>query len=385
MGDANKIIFPFPLPLIQIPIIMRFLLRLLFAIILSSSMFAFSQIPNNYYNGTNNKTGYELKSALHLIIASDYTAQSYASLWNHFLVTDAKSNGKVWDIYSDLPAGLSPYEYTFITDQCGNYNQEAICYNREHSFPQSWFGGAAPMNTDLFHIYPTDGFVNGMRDNFPYGEVLEPNKTSLNGSKLGPNATIGYSGVVFEPIDEYKGDLARTYFYMATRYENVIVNWENLSTQGTVVLNGTANQVFEQWFLNLLFKWHHQDLVSQKEIDRNNAIYHIQKNRNPFIDYPNMADCIWLNQCDDQSSSGKLESYSDVVFLQNKANKGAKAIWHDLNQATVHVYDLTGRLVLAIPSQFSGEEINLKALKDGIYIIEIIFINRPKCFYKVIF
>ncbi len=180
-----------------------------------------AQPPSGYYDNATGKTGATLKTALYNIIKG-HTEVSYTpGVWNAFYTTDKKVNDKVWDMYSDIPGGTPPYEYTLGTNQCGNYSGENSCYNREHSFPKSWFGDVAPMNVDIFHLYPTDGYVNGKRSNYPYGTVSSPTWTSLNGSKLGPCSAPGYSGTVFEPIDEYKGDFARTYFYMVTRYENV--------------------------------------------------------------------------------------------------------------------------------------------------------------------
>lgn len=162
-------------------------------------------------------------------------------------------------MYSDIPGGTPPYEYTFVDDQCGNYSGEGSCYNREHSFPKSWFNDASPMVTDLFHIVPTDGYVNGQRSNYPFGQTNNPSWTSLNGSKKGSNSTTGYSGTIFEPIDEYKGDFARIYFYMATRYENIIPNWENNSSSADAALDGSSFQVYEDWLLDVLLSWHQED------------------------------------------------------------------------------------------------------------------------------
>jgi len=251
-----------------------------------------AQIPEGYYDDANGLSGESLKTALYTII-DDHDSQTYNQLWQHFISTDKKPNGKVWDMYSDVPGGTPPYEYTFVEDQCGNYSGEGSCYNREHSFPKSWFNDAAPMVTDLFHIVPTDGYVNGQRSNWPFGETNNPSWTSLNGCKKGPNSTAGYSGTIFEPIDEYKGDFARIYFYMATRYENIIPAWENNSSNADAVLDGTSYPVFEEWCLNLLIQWHQEDAVSQKEIDRNNAIYDIQNNRNPYVDHPEYVSMVW--------------------------------------------------------------------------------------------
>ncbi len=252
-----------------------------------------AQIPDGYYSSTEGKTGAELKTALYDII-KNHTVISYNDLWAAFQYTDKKSNGKVWDMYSDKPGQTPPYEYTFVTNQCGTYNSEGDCYNREHSFPKSWFNDASPMYSDLFHLYPTDGYVNNRRSNYIFAEVSTVSWTSLNGSKLGTSTASGSTLTVFEPIDEYKGDFARTYFYMATRYENLIPTWATYNTEAKAILDGTSYPAYKQWYINLLLKWHQQDPVSQKEIDRNNVIYtNYQHNRNPFIDHPEYAQLIW--------------------------------------------------------------------------------------------
>ncbi len=262
----------------------KYLIAILMAV---QSFYLYGQIPQGYYDDAQNKTGVELKIALYNII-DDHTSISYSDLWDAFYDSDRKPNGKVWDMYSDVPGGTPPYQYTFFSDQCGTYNSEGDCYNREHSFPKSWFNDASPMYSDMFHLVPTDGYVNGRRSNYPYGEVGNVTWTSQNGSKLGSSNFPGYSGTVFEPIDEYKGDFARGYFYMATRYHNVIANWDS------EMLNGTSFPAFTTWAKNLLLQWHEQDPVSAKEIDRNNVIYaSYQHNRNPFIDHPEYANLIW--------------------------------------------------------------------------------------------
>lgn len=253
-----------------------------------------------YYASANGLTGYALKSELHNII-DGHNARGYSALWTFY---DANSrdvyfenDGTILDIYSENPSGSDPYSYTSTSDQCGSYSGEGSCYNREHSFPRSWFGGSRePMNSDVNHIFASDGYVNGRRSSYPYGEVGSASYTSQNGSKLGSAANgLGYSGTVFEPVDEFKGDLARAYFYMATRYEDVIAGWETNSTHSDAVLNGSSNQVFETWFLNMLLNWHTNDPVSQMEIDRNDAAHSYQGNRNPFIDHPELVNAIWGN------------------------------------------------------------------------------------------
>ncbi|UTM60286.1 endonuclease [Photobacterium sp. CCB-ST2H9] len=253
---------------------------------------------SSYYQTAAGLTGYSLKTALYQIIRN-HSAQSYSDLWSFYTAYDLdktyEKDGTILDIYSENPSGADAYHFVPGNHQCGTYRGEGECYNREHAFPRSWFGGAiAPMNTDVHHIFPTDGYVNSKRSSYPYGEVGNATFTSANGSKLGVAASgLGYSGTVFEPVDAFKGDVARAYFYMATRYQNVISGWETDSSYGDAVLDGSSDQVFEGWFLALLLKWHQEDPVSQEERDRNESAYLFQGNRNPFVDYPAFVTEIW--------------------------------------------------------------------------------------------
>jgi endonuclease I len=239
-------------------------------------------IPAGYYDSAEGLFGSDLKTALHNII-KNHTVYNYDYAWTAYATTDVKPNGKLWDIYSDVPGGPQFYEYTVGVDAGGIGGQEGEGYTREHSWPKSWFGGeVSPMYSDLFHLYPTDAHVNGNRGNYPYGEVAAPVWTSLNGSKRGSCSYPGYSGIVFEPIDEYKGDIARTYFYMSTRYYTEDAGWP-----GGPMTDGAE---IEPWAVSMLLEWNALDPVSQKEVDRNGAIYDLQHNRNPFIDRPEFAD-----------------------------------------------------------------------------------------------
>ena len=249
-----------------------------------------------YYKAADGKKGAALKTALCGIIYNR-TEESYDDLWNDFKKTDKRSDGKVWDMYS----GIS--NFVFDTDKdTGTAGSEGKYYNREHSFPRSWFGGAVtPMNTDLFHLYPTDKVVNGKRANWPFGETDGANYGSDKGyiseggfSKLGANTYADYSGMVFEPNDLYKGDLARTYFYMVTCYEEKLSDWYKIGEKGaTATIDGSTYPGFQVWQLNMLMNWAANDQVSEKEYNRNIAVCGIQKNRNPFIDYQGLEQYIW--------------------------------------------------------------------------------------------
>lgn len=247
----------------------------------------FAQGPNNtgtYYKAATGKKGQALKTALFQIITT-HDDIGYNGLYKCYEQTDRRADGKVWDIYSCTT------NYSF-SDNDGNYHREGDMYNREHTIPQSWFKEASPMKADIVHVIPTDGYVNNRRSNYPFGETNSPTYTSNNGfSKVGPSCTEGYSGTVFEPNDEYKGDIARIYFYMATCYEDRIGSWTNGT--GNTVIAGDKYPAYKPWVIKMLLRWAKEDPVSQKEIDRNNAVYKCQKNRNPYVDYPGLEQYVW--------------------------------------------------------------------------------------------
>ena len=255
---------------------------------------AFAQIPTGYYDGTSGLTGATLKTKLSQIITNGHQAGSYNGLWTAYQTTDRdyfyENDGTILDIYSENPAGTDPYSYTVGTNQCGSsgYNSESDCYNREHIVPQSLFNEASPMVSDIHFIRATDGWVNNKRSNYPFGKVASASFTSLNQSKLGTSASPGYSGTVFEPIDAFKGDVARMIFYFVTRYENQLGGF----TSGDM-LGGSPFPGLQAWELNQLLAWSIADPVSPVEIARNNASYTYQGNRNPFIDHQEYVTQIW--------------------------------------------------------------------------------------------
>ncbi|WP_304197518.1 endonuclease [Flavobacterium alvei] len=264
------------------------------------SLISYAQIPAGYYN-TATGTGYTLKTQLYNIIKG-HTDNGYAGLYTTYQTSDRdyyyENDGTILDMYSENPTGIDPYTYSAGTTQrCGNYSSEGDCYNREHIIPQSIFNSSSPMVSDAHFITPTDGKVNGMRSNYPHGTVASASWTSKNGSKLGSSGVSGYSGTVFEPIDEFKGDIARMYFYFATRYENTV------SGYGYDMFNSTSDQVFTSEFLSILLTWNALDPVSPREIARNNAIYAQQNNRNPYIDHPEYVQKVWNPTADTQAPS----------------------------------------------------------------------------------
>jgi len=262
--------------------------------LLTTALTVLAQGANNsgtYYKAADGKTGAALKTALSDCIYNR-KERSYGDLWDDFRTTDARADGKVWDMYSNIT------NFTFGTDQDrgSGGGKEGEYYNREHSFPNSWFGGKVqPMYTDLHHMYPTDKLVNNRRGNNPFGEVGTPSWQSAGGfSKLGPaKSGLGYSGTVFEPADEYKGDFARTYFYMVTCYDFKIADWYDNYADCRPMLDGKAYPGLSDWAVKMLLRWSEQDPVSEKELNRNEAVWKIQQNRNPFIDYPGLEQYVW--------------------------------------------------------------------------------------------
>ncbi|MEJ6474954.1 endonuclease [Pseudoalteromonas piscicida] len=252
---------------------------------------------DGYYASTVGLSGYALKTELHRIIRN-HQSQGYSAIW-HFIDQNERdryfeNDNSILDRYSEKPTTGDSVNYVSTGSQCGSYSGEGDCYNREHSFPKSWFGGKVePMNSDIHHIFASDGYVNAKRSNFPFGEVGSASYTSSNGSRVGSASGIQYNGTVFEPIDNFKGDFARAYFYMATRYQDVIANWQNNTSYSNDVLNGTQNQVFESWVVTMLKRWHNEDPVDALEQARNQAAYEFQGNRNPFVDHPEFVESIW--------------------------------------------------------------------------------------------
>lgn len=264
----------------------------LIVVISSTYQFAFASPKAVFYAGLENESGFALKTKLNQKLRSTHRDNGYGALISVYFKSDIdttyENDGSIMDIYSEDPTSYDPYNFRTKKNVCGSYRQESDCFNREHLFPQSSFDKQRPMRTDFFHIFPTDGYVNGHRSNYAFGEISNPTWVSRNGSKLGKNTVGKYRGTVFEPIDEFKGDIARALLYFATRYEHRIKTFHH------VMLNGTKDQVYADWFLSLLLKWHKQDPVSAHEIHRNEIGFQFQGNRNPFIDHPEWVEKIWL-------------------------------------------------------------------------------------------
>lgn len=249
------------------------------ALLCIGSESALSQIPTGYYVAADGLSKAELKTALHQIV-SKAQMLGYGSgsgkTWAGFFETDQLENGVVFDRYSNTIRYFDGFKAV-----------EGM--NIEHSFPKSWWKGYENnAYRDLFHLYPSDGQTNTIKGNLPLGEIYQ-NASFDNGvSKIGPNGFSNvYTGSCFEPADEYKGDFARSYFYIVTAYENFKDWWTS------PMLDNNTWPVFNKWSTELLLKWHREDPVSPIEQNRQEKVYQIQGNRNPYIDYPELVEYIW--------------------------------------------------------------------------------------------
>lgn len=276
--------------------------KLLFSIVFLPS-FLFSQAPAGYYDATNGLTGYTLKSKLNEIISKNYNWH-YNDLRDLYFQTDldhfydhgAENTTIIVDVYSEKPREVDAFEYT-RSNLIGTASAEGQGWNREHVMPQSTFAGSYPMYSDLFSVIPADAYINQLRSNYPYAKVdASPNNIFSNTSKRGKSATPGYTNLVYEPIDEFKGDIARILLYFAVRYEGKLGSFAYSAS--TNPLDGSEERAYEKWYITMLKEWNALDPVSDRERARNEAVYAIQKNRNPFVDNENYVNLIW-NQTED--------------------------------------------------------------------------------------
>lgn len=269
-------------------------------------------IPTGYYSTVDGQSGANILVKLHAKI-DNHTVISYSALEDYYEQTDFTGD-TVWDMYSTC----------HFTMAQANHTQQAVCdgWNKEHSIPQSWFNEGSPMKSDLFHVYPTDARVNNFRGNDPYGEVngaagtgISKNTGNHARGKKGANTFAGYTGSCYEPDDEFKGDFARTYFYMCARYRDRALN----SSNGSVVFTATPTDL-TAYAKALFLKWHREDPVSRKEIDRNQAVYGIQNNRNPFIDYPYLVEYIWGERAGQAVDMSQMVASCDPLFVPGVSN-----------------------------------------------------------------
>lgn len=236
------------------------------------------EVKEGYYDSLSGLNGVSLRKAVKNVVRN-HTRISYgASTWEAFKTTDTHFvDGRLcwWDMYSNENVLVS-----------GGHDG----LNIEHSVAKSWWGGGTnDAYCDLFNLNPSNISANSAKSNYPLGEISNitwQNGVTFVGSPVSGQG--GGNGKVYEPADQYKGDFARGFMYMFTVYDDI--SWA--SSCAWMFTPGTTD-LFKQWAIELLLKWHRQDPVSDKEINRNEAVYKVQGNRNPFIDSPELAEYIW--------------------------------------------------------------------------------------------
>lgn len=334
-------------------------------------------IPQGYYTTLNGKSSAALKTELHNILMADTSRYySYGSganhTWNGFYYTDRDTiNNFVIDMYSPT---LRYFASNYIAINFPAFGQEL---HIEHSLPKSWWGSHEwAAYKDLNHLFPADGSTNLSKNDNPLG-IVSGTPTKNNGvSKIGPANYPDYSGNVFEPADQYKGDFARAYFYMATAYEHYKNLW--VTSKPENIMQNNTYPVFKTWAIDLLLQWHRQDPVSPKELTRNEKVYSIQGNRNPFIDYPELAEYIWGNKVGTPwnfttSIQGSQSKKFDFKF--NSDNSCFTVISQTNVPFAYAIYTLNGQKVVQDKS-FANFKIQIPILKQGIYLIEINSLNN---------
>lgn len=249
------------------------------------------EMPVGYYDAIDGKQDSVLKSTLGQIIRP-HTAIPYGSgadkTWGVFYYSDQDEEGYCMDMYCDKWKKFT--SVGAVVSGC----------NIEHSFAKSWWGGSKnDAYKDCYHLNPSNTTANSSRSNYPLGVPTKDLKDqSVTGSlKVGRATYEGETFWVFEPKDEYKGDFARAYFYMATCYGDELT-WrlDNKDVGSKYAMRNDSYLEFRDWEIEVLITWHRQDPVSEKETKRMDAVSDFQHNRNPFIDYPDLAEYIWGNK-----------------------------------------------------------------------------------------
>lgn len=276
--------------------------RLLTVVILGAiaNINALAQIPAGYYDGLKGKKGAELKTAVHNIIKNakvlDYGPGKGATWWG-FYTTD-NDNGYVIDRYSNKKVKF------------GAQGQVPGGMNIEHSFPKSWWGGTKTQAyKDLFNLMPSDSKANSSKSNYGMGVVTQTSGKGYYDNGCIKVGTGAQNKKYWQPSDEWRGDFSRAYMYMATAYQDY--KWSG--EQALISLEQGDYPTLKEWASKLYIKWGKLDPVSQLEVKRNNAVYKIQGNRNPFIDFPNLPDYIWgdsVNYAFDPAKTVTSESYT---------------------------------------------------------------------------
>jgi len=329
-----------------------------------------------YYNSLDGKQSATLKTELHNIICEDTThyliyGPGINHTWQGFYSTDRDENTNlVVDMYSSV-LRYFPVDYIVL-----GYKGFGTAIHIEHSVPKSWWG--CDINhpdcaaEDLNHLYPSDGSTNSSKNDNPLG-VVSGIPTKDNGvSKIGPAVYSGYVGNVFEPANEFKGDFARSYFYMATAYEHYVNKWDTSKPEN--MMENNTYPTLKPWAIQLLLEWNRQDPVSEKELTRVEKVFNIQLNRNPYIDHPELIEYVWGNKMgvNWNSTNNNENHYSNkkLTILANPT-KGCINFIFENNSGLCRysIYALNGRVVRT--DEISDENVSVTNLASGAYLLVV--------------
>lgn len=343
------------------------------------TLYSSAAIPDGYYSTIDGKITADLKTELHNIICRDTThylgyGAGAGNTWQGFYSTDRDlSDNEVIDMYSDSAR-------FFVTNYIAlGYKGFGSTIQIEHSVPKSWWGCDIDhpdcAARDLNHMYPSDGKYNDYKSDNPLGMVTGTLAHTNGVSKIGIGVYPGYTGTVFEPADEYKGDFARSYFYIATAYQHYVNKWV-LSAPG-IMMEADTYPTLKPWAIALLLQWNRQDPVSDKERSRVENVFAIQKNRNPFIDHPELIEYIWGNMKDSvyhlnaTGTTGIISPASRKFTISPNPAKDHIQLNFDKNQGIIQysIYSMTGSVVKS--GTTATNDIRVSDLKAGVYMCEV--------------
>ncbi len=303
-----------------------------------------SQIPDDYYDGTEGLSGQELRQALHDII-DDHIEYSYNDLRDFILFDtdeDPDNSENVILIYSGISRDKDDFG--------GNVGQ----WNREHTWAKSHgdFGNLPAEGTDAHHVRPADVQINSTRSNLDFDNGGSP-VAGCPGCKVDSDS--------FEPGDAVKGDVARMIFYMATRY---------MGGNGELLLNvvDEVNTSPEPLHgkLSTLIEWHEEDPPDEFEQNRNEVVFGYQENRNPFIDHPEFVEEVWGDPTSVfETKKMEIKVYPNPVFHQ------LNIAYRKNNNFTYELYNYSGVMVTEGILSPGKTSLNISDFVDGLYLLVV--------------
>lgn len=339
--------------------------RHIFAILtLALALGADAAIPDGYYSAMEGKKKADLKAAAKQA-AANHTEVAYGDdTWEAFEKTDTHMvDGRLvwWDMYSN----------NIVAVASGHPG-----LNIEHSVANSWWGKTKnAAYKDLFHLNPSDSEANNRKSNYPLGivnQVTYTNGITIVGKPV--SGTHGGAKYVYEPADCYKGDFARVFMYIFTIYDDI--NWSVSQSDRNYMFDGTAYPSLRPWAYEMLIEWAKNDPVDDKERARNEEIYKIQHNRNPFIDFPDLPEYIWGSRQNEPFHIASGVSEAECAPLCSAWSPSPSTLCvstHGQSGITATVYDMAGRTVTILNPDDTAQT----TLPAGVYIITFSTMDTP--------